>query len=110
MEIKFTSKRGSVKANVSRILYYGAVQNLIFASLQNALFAAFGDDEEDEEFLDKKIERIANGTLDSLLRGSGIYGAIISTVKNTLLKWQEERAKGKKQDNAKTRCFCRDNR
>ena len=93
--------RGSVKANVSRILYYGAVQNLIFASLQNALFAAFGDDEEDEEFLDKKIERIANGTLDSLLRGSGIYGAIISTVKNTLLKWQEERAKGVKQDNAK---------
>ena len=93
--------RGSVKANVSRIIYYGAVQNLIFASLQNALFAAFGDDEEDEEFLDKKIERIANGTLDSLLRGSGIYGAIISTVKNTLLKWQEERAKGVKQDNAK---------
>ena len=93
--------RGSFKANVSRIIYYGAVQNLIFASLQNALFAAFGDDEEDEEFLDKKIERIANGTLDSLLRGSGIYGAIIAAAKNTVLKWQEERAKGVKQDNSK---------
>ena len=95
------NNRGDVKANVSRILYYGAVQNLIFGALQNALFAVFGDDEEDEEFLDKKIERIANGTLDTLLRGSGIYGAVLSTVKNTLMTWMQEREKGTKQDNAK---------
>ena len=95
------NNRGDVKANVSRILYYGAVQNLIFGALQNALFAVFGDDEEDEEFLDKKIERIANGSLDTLLRGSGIYGAVLSTVKNTLMTWMQEREKGTKQDNAK---------
>ena len=44
------NRRGDWKANISRILYYGAVQNFIFASLQNALFAmAFEDDEEKEE-------------------------------------------------------------
>ena len=95
------NNRGDVKANVSRIIYYGAIQNIIFGSLQNALFAILGDDEEDEEFLDKKVERIANGTLDTLLRGSGIYGAVLSTVKNTLMTWLQEREKGTKQDNAK---------
>ena len=61
----------------------------------------FGDDEEDEEFLDKKVERIGDSMLDSLLRGSGIYGAVLSTVKKTLQKWQSERERGTKQDNAK---------
>ena len=39
--------RGDWKSNVSKIFYYGAVQNLIFNALQQALFAlAFGDEEE----------------------------------------------------------------
>ena len=43
--------RGDWKVKVSRIAYYGAVQNLIFSSLQSALFAlipGFDDDEEDK--------------------------------------------------------------
>ena len=33
-----------------------------------------------------------------MLRGSGIYGAVISTVKNTIYKFMEERDKGFKGD------------
>ena len=74
-------------ANVSRIMYYGAVQSVIFYGLQTALFAMmFDDDEKDEEFFDKKKDRIINGTIDSLLRGAGVLGAVISTVKNYVIK------------------------
>jgi len=93
--------RGDWRSNISRIMYYGAVQNIIFSSLQSALFAVAFDDEEDEEFLDTKVERIANGTLDSLLRGSGIYGAVLSTVKNTIMKYVSEREKGVRADNGR---------
>ena len=41
--------RGDWRSNVSRILYYGAVQNLIFASLQQAFFALLGMDEDEEK-------------------------------------------------------------
>jgi len=90
--------RGDAKANVSRILYYGLVQNLIFGALQTALFAVmFGDDEEE---IEKREIRIANGALDTLLRGSGIYGSVIATIKNTYMQWRVQRKKsfGKRQD------------
>ena len=80
-------------ANVSRILYYGMVQNIVFYTLQTALFAAmFNDNEDDEEFL-KKRGRVLNGTLDSLLRGSGVFGAIVSTLKNAAFAFLSERTK-----------------
>ena len=83
--------RGDFKTNISKIVYYGAVQNLIFYSMQTALFAMmFGDDEDDEEFFDKKRERVMNGSLDSLLRGMGVGGAVVSTLKNMLLKFIEQ--------------------
>ena len=45
-------------SNLSRMLYYGAAQNLIFYTLQTALFAVmFGDDEDEEAYLKKK-ERV----------------------------------------------------
>ena len=41
--------RGDWKTNISKIVYYGAIQNLIFNSLQQAVFAlGFGEDDEDE--------------------------------------------------------------
>ena len=83
--------RGDVKTNISKIIYYGVAQNLIFNALQQALFAiSFGEDEEEDE---KKVVGIANGMADSLLRGIGIGGAIISTVKNAGLKLAKENAK-----------------
>ena len=83
--------RGDAKTNISKIIYYGVAQNLIFNALQQALFAiSFGEDEEEDE---KKVVGIANGMADSLLRGIGIGGAIISTVKNAGLKLAKENAK-----------------
>ena len=77
--------RGDWKTNVSKILYYGAAQNFIFNALQNALFAlAFDDDDEIDK--DEKALNIGNGMADSLLRGSGVVGAGVSTVKNMILE------------------------
>jgi len=86
--------RGDAKSNVSKIVYYGAVQNVIFYSLQTALFAAmFGEDDDDEEFIDKKTERVISGSIDSILRGMGVGGAIVSTVKNMIKTYAEQSGK-----------------
>ena len=86
--------RGDAKSNVSKIIYYGAVQNVIFYSLQTALFAAmFGEDDDDEEFIDKKTERVVSGSIDSILRGMGVGGAIVSTIKNMIKAYAEQSGK-----------------
>ena len=87
--------RGDPKVKIARIAYYGVVQNLIFNALQQALFAiGFGDDDEDDEkkkkAKDKKIARVANGMIDSQLKGLGIAGMIMLSAKNTLMKIYEE--------------------
>jgi hypothetical protein len=86
-----TSRVQSDMSNLSRILYYGAAQNLIFYGLQTALFAVMFGDEEDEEAFLKKKERVINGSIDTILRGSGIYGVAISTLKNMFIKFMEQR-------------------
>ena len=84
--------RGDIKTHISKILYYGAIQNAIFYSLQQALFAVmFGDDEEEDK--DDAYARVGNGMIDSLLRGSGIAGAVIATTKNVVLRFMEEEKK-----------------
>ena len=76
--------RGDAKTNVSKIIYYAVVQNLIFNALQSALFGlGFGDDEDDEK-KEKMYLRTANGMLDSQLRGLGLAGATVAVVKNFL--------------------------
>ena len=121
------NRRGDAKTHISKIAYYGGVQNAIFYSLQQALYALAFDDEEEEEELPKwaksryrtgikegKIDpaehptvqdwykdtqrneaygRVANGMVDSILRGSGFAGAAVSTLKNMVLEFmdQEER-------------------
>ena len=95
----FINNRGDQKTNISKMIYYGAVQGLIFATLQNAAFALIPgfDNEEDEEKkskeFDKKEERILNSMADTMLRGSGVYGAIVSTLKNTALTYYREEKK-----------------
>ena len=85
------NKRGDWRSNVSRIIYYGALQNIIFTSLQSAIFAlAFDNEEPEEDEIDEKTTRILHGTIDTLLRGSGIAGAVLSTIKNTVRKFREE--------------------
>ena len=86
--------RGSKTENISKIIYYAGVQNIIFYSLQSAMFAlGYGSNEDDEELLDKKQERIANNMVDGILRGMGIGGGIIATAKNMVLRFIKEDAK-----------------
>ena len=91
------NNRGDWKTNVSKIVYYGAIQNLIFNSLQQAVFAlAFGEDEDEEEQAAKKsnkISRVANGMIDSQLKGLGIGGAAVVALKSTLMELGKQHAK-----------------
>ena len=86
------TQRESDLSNISKIVYYTTVQNLVFNAMQQALFALAFDDEADEEEK-KKAADILNGMADSLLFGLGFGGAIVSTVKNVLLKVLEEKEK-----------------
>ena len=79
------NRRGDWKTNLSKLMYYGAVQNIIFSSLQTALFALAFDDEEEEKTRDRYF-RIANGTADGLLRGLGFGGAAVAAGKNMVLE------------------------
>ena len=74
------NRRGDLKTNLSRIAYYGALQNLMFNALQQAVFALIGS--EDEEEIQEKELDVLNGMLDSLLRGMGISGSIIAALKD----------------------------
>ena len=78
-------------SNTSRILYYFAVQNLIFYGLQSALFFMMFDDEPDDERLLSKRERQISGSIDSVLRGAGVMGAAVATLKNMAIKFLEQR-------------------
>jgi len=94
--------RGDAKTNITKLAYYGFVQNLMFTYLQQAVFAiAFGDSEEDEKEKEKKYLDVANSMADGFLRGIGISGAIMSTIKNALIKIIKESEK-KRPDYAET--------
>jgi hypothetical protein len=70
--------RGDFKTNMSKLMYYGMVQNAIFNALQTALFR---DAFDDEEGIQSDTSYMANGMIDSILRGMGYQGAAIATVK-----------------------------
>ena len=111
--------RGDFKTNLSQTIYYTTVQNIIFGSLQNALFAfipGFDDDDDELFYLSsgdyttgdgltekemkarqdkeaKSYARMINGSLDTILRGMGVRGAVVATLKNTILKFLEQENK-----------------
>jgi hypothetical protein len=97
--------RGDAKTNIAKIAYYLAVQNIMFSTLQQGLFAVMFDDDDDEDKKKKKKTDaafdVANGVLDSILRGTGFVGGITATLKNTVVKYLEERAKKQKAEYAK---------
>ena len=58
--------------------------------------AMFDDEEEEltekqEKSRAKKYEYAVNGAIDSVLRGTGVYGAIVATVKNMAIQWDKQR-------------------
>lgn len=89
--IDLAKGRGSAANNVAKIVYYGAIQNIFFNFMQNALFSMIWDD--DEEQVEGKFDaakfRTINGAMDTLLRGAGLTGVIMSTAKNVIVKWYE---------------------
>jgi hypothetical protein len=74
--------RGDAKTNISKLVYYGAVQNFIFNALQQALFALGFDGEEEKEKRKEKYQSILNSMLDSILRGTGVVGNAVMVGKN----------------------------
>ena len=97
--------RGDWKTNVSKIAYYGAIQNFIFSAMQKALFSMLFEDEEEkcEGLEGKALERcqnkewkvdVGNSMADSILRGSGLYGAVAATLKNALRQFTKQEKKG----------------
>ena len=66
----------------------------MFNALQQAMFAfAFDDEEpEDKEKKEKYID-VANGMMDSLLRGTGLAGGVLSVAKNAIIRIVEESEK-----------------
>ena len=92
------NKRGDLKSNLSKVAYYGAVQNIVFTSLQTALWSALGSEDE----WDTKKERVANGMIDSILNGMGLTGAVAVTIKNGYLQYRKQKEKGFKADHART--------
>jgi len=96
--------RGDTKANLSKLAYYGFIQNAAFTALQNAMFA-FAMDSEDsfgDDAMRQKTYRAMNNMVDTQLRGIGIPGAIVSTVKNTVVEYQKQKGKGYNADHTKT--------
>ena len=101
------NRRGDPKTHISKIIYYGAVQNFVFSALQSALFAVVPgfDDEDESEMTEKELEklerkndqrtlRIINSMTDSVLKGSGVKGAVIATLKNTITEYFKQEEKG----------------
>ncbi len=98
----FIAGRGDRKTNLSKFMYYGFIQNFIFNALQQALFALGFDSEEEEEKIKQKYVSISNSMLDSVLRGTGVYGNAGMVIKNFAIDvaQRSERAKPNFQDAA----------
>ena len=65
---------------------------MVFYGLQSALWSALlGDDDEDD--VERKQQWVLNGMIDSILRGAGVGGAIVSSAKNTILEFMEQEKK-----------------
>ena len=91
------ARRGNDRENISKLVYYSTVQNLMFNALtQGMQFLLFDDDEDPEASQaskDQRISRTLNGMFDSQVRGLGIQGALAVTLKNTLMTIAEENDK-----------------
>jgi hypothetical protein len=91
--------RGDWKTNTSKLLYYGALQNIMFTYMQQALFAlAFGDEEEEDKKDEDRYIFAANGMADGFLRGLGFGGAVAATAKNMVLEAIEQEQNRKDYD------------
>ena len=82
----------NVKANVMKMGYYMAVQNAMFTMAQAASTALLGAEDDEEK---KEAENALNSMAGTILRGMGIYGAVIDTAKNVIVRAIQENRKGR---------------
>ena len=61
--------------------------------MQTALFAMMFDDDSDEDEINEKEVMALNSMVDSLLRGSGVGGAALATVKNAIMEYHKQEKK-----------------
>ena len=93
--VDLANGRGDWKTNMSKIVYYSAIQNVIFHGLQSAMFAmAFSDEDDDER--KKRYQSLGNRMADTLLIGTGVYGAVAATTKNVILEVIDQAKSGRK--------------
>ena len=85
--------RGDAKTNISMIVYYTFAQNVIFNTLQQAIFATAFDD--DLKVTEDKAINLANGMANSLIRGMGVYPAVGAAIKDAAIKIYTEKQKKK---------------
>jgi hypothetical protein len=90
--------RGDWKTNMSKLMYYGVVQNFIFTAMQKALFALGFEDEEDED-KSKRVQSVAESMVDNVLRGTGVAGNVVMMAKNIAV--DVARRAGRKRPNFK---------
>jgi len=94
------NRRGDTKTHISKLIYYGAVQAIIFNALQSAIWAALKD--EDEEEFDKKKKRIVNGMIDGWLATFGYGGKAFGAVKNAITEYYKQEEKDWNKDHMYT--------
>ena len=88
--------RGNAAVSLARISYYSMAQNALFISLQSALLGSilgFSDNDDEEEGVDSNTFKLINGILNSLLRGAGIRGHILSVIKDTGITYLDQAGK-----------------
>lgn len=71
--------RGNLVENVSRILNYGVVQPVVFNGLQLGAFMMLFQDES-EEGKNKKFQEVAEGSVGSLVEGTGTWGVVANVL------------------------------
>jgi hypothetical protein len=59
-------------------------------------------EEKRQKMESQKTTRVLNGMIDSILRGSGLAGAVVSTMKNTIMKFYQQEQKGYMADHTYT--------
>ena len=92
--------RGDAKTHISKLAYYGFIQNAAFNAIQNALYTEMFEDDEEEEVGKSGKQKswdIVNGMTDSTLRGMGIGGAAVAAIKNSIFTLADEATKNSPQ-------------
>tara|TARA_R110002050_G_scaffold18183_5_gene53236 strand:- start:1835 stop:11044 length:9210 start_codon:yes stop_codon:yes gene_type:complete len=102
--LDLVNRRGSDRANASRLAYYAFMQSTLFYGLQQGFYATLMSDDDDklsekqqeEKYKDfeKRVDRLGKSVFQGILTGSGMYGKGIVTLYNTVDKAIQQYDKG----------------